>query len=95
MTEALGEWMTGVPATTDLHVRNGAVATTFGEARFDAPGNYTYGSSHQKTFQAIAQYLAPDVKPPASAPTSRTHGRDEMTALKNRLSAVHRSQSSR
>ena len=29
VTEALGESMTGVPATTDMHFRNGAVAFTY------------------------------------------------------------------
>src|SRR3954471_15320719 len=29
VTEALGESMTGVPATTDMHFRNGAVAISY------------------------------------------------------------------
>jgi CubicO group peptidase (beta-lactamase class C family) len=41
-----------------------AVATTYGEASFDAQGDYRYGNVHQTILQEIARYLAPDAAPP-------------------------------
>jgi hypothetical protein len=41
-----------------------AVASTFGEASFDALGNYRNGNVSQAIFAAIGAYLAPDEAPP-------------------------------
>ena len=59
--QAFGDSMDGVPATTVMHFRNGAVA--FQPGAFDAQGNYA--NSSQQIFQAIGAYLAPNDAPPS------------------------------